>query len=129
MTGKMALEKRFVDRHRFYSDAFRSCFIEADNAIDHQERIPVRQNLDDFVAVESTSAFWYNARNSQRFAARLFLRNCSGQLSVRGVTRLHRDQMAANSATDQREIAYNIQDFVTDEFIRKPERLDRKSVV
>ena len=69
----MSLKKRFVDCDRFHADAFCSAFIEADDPIDHQKRITMRQNLHDLFAVEPAVAFRYHARERKRVATRLLL--------------------------------------------------------
>src|SRR5207248_8082267 len=61
----MSLEKRFVDRDRFHSDAFRSAFIETDDPVDHQKRITMRKDLHDLVAVESAIAFRHHSRSEE----------------------------------------------------------------
>src|SRR5207245_9982958 len=73
MTGKMSLAKWFVNRDRPHADAFRSAFIAADDPIDHQKRITMRQNLHDLFAVEPAVAFRYHARQRKRVATRLLL--------------------------------------------------------
>src|SRR5579864_5903243 len=110
MTRKMPLEKRLVNRDRLHSDAFRSALVETNDSIDHQKWITMRQDLHDLVAVETSVAFWHNPRNGQCLAARLFFGDCTRELRVRGVARFDCDQMSADSAADQREIANNVQD-------------------
>src|SRR5437763_12710468 len=112
MTRKMSLEKRFVDRNRLHPDAFRSAFIKTNDAIHHQERVTMRQDLNDFVAVEATTTFWNNPRNRQGFATRPFFCNCPRELGICGVAGFYCDEVTANPATDQREVADDIENFM-----------------
>src|SRR5437867_6947302 len=117
MTGKMSLKKRLIDRDRFHANAFGSTFIEADDPIDHQKWIPMRQNLHDLISVQSAVALWNNARHGERFSPRLFLRDHPRQFRVGRMPRFDRDQVATNSATDQRKVAHNVENLVPDEFV------------
>src|SRR5438093_2704467 len=123
MTWKMSLEKRLVDRDRFDADTFRSAFVEADDAVDHQKGITMRQNPHDLFAVESAVTLRHDSWNGERFAPRLFFGDNPGQFRIRRVAGFYRDEMAANSTTDQREIADDVENFVSDEFIGKTQWL------
>src|SRR5438270_12588330 len=123
MSRKMSLKKRLIDRDRFHAHAFRYAFVEAENPIDHQKRITMRQNLHDLIGLEPAVAFRDNARNGQRVTARLFLRNRVSEFSVRCVPRFYGNEMTANAATDEREVADDVENFVPDEFVRETQRL------
>src|SRR5438477_12028640 len=101
MTGKMSLKKRFVDCYRLHADALRSAFIEADDPIDHQKRITMRQNLHDLFAVEPAVAFRYHARQGKRVATRLLLGDGASYFCIGRVPGFHRNALAANSASDE----------------------------
>src|SRR6266404_911371 len=122
MSGKMSLEKWFVDRHRLHAYAFRSAFIETQDPIDHQKWITMRQNLDDLVRVEAAIAFRNNSRNGERVASRSFLCDRAREVRICGVSRFYRDEMSTNSTTDQREVADNVEDFVPNELVWEPQR-------
>src|SRR6516162_3000265 len=81
------------------------------------------QNLHDLVAVESAVPFRHNSPNGKRFTPRLFFGDCAREFSVCGVAWFHGDEMAANATTDQREVADNVEDLVSDEFILKTQWL------
>jgi len=61
MAGEMSLKERLVNRHGFDADTFGFRF-EADNAIDHEKRETMRQNLHYLVRIEPTIAARDNAR-------------------------------------------------------------------
>src|SRR4029077_12456442 len=123
MTRKMSLEKRLVDRHRFHADALRSAFVETYNSVDHQKRIPMRQNLHDLVGVEPAVAFGNDSRNRQRFTSRSFFGDCARQFRIRRVSRFYRDEMTTDPATEEREVADDVENFVPDKLVRKTQRL------
>src|SRR5216110_2170880 len=83
----------------------------------------MRQDLHDLFAVESAVAFRYDSRARECVAPRLFFRDRPRQFCICSVPGLHRDEMAADAATDQREIADDVENFVPDEFIRKTQWL------
>src|ERR1700730_14902803 len=62
-------------------------------------------------------------RRSHGASARLLACECTRQLRICAVTWSNGDEMAANSATDEGEIADDVQDLVPDEFIGKTHRL------
>src|SRR5205823_14025562 len=95
MARKMPLEKRLVDGYRFDADAFGSAFVEADDPVDHQKGITMRQNPHDLFTVESAVAFRHDPWHRQRVSARLFFRDRAGQFGIRSMPRFHRDEMAA----------------------------------
>src|SRR5262249_26240004 len=119
---EMSLEEWLVDSDGFNPNAF-GFRIETDDPIDHQEREAVRQNLHHLIGVESAVAGWNRTRYSQSASSRLFARDQSSQIRITRVTWFYRDHMPANTSSDQSEIADDIEDFVTDKFIGKPQRL------
>jgi hypothetical protein len=75
----------------------------------------MRQNLHDFVDVESAFAggkrFWFENRPE----ARKLFGERANELGIRTVAGLDRDDMAANPLPEEREVADDIEDFVPDE--------------
>ena len=82
----------------------------------------MRQNLHDLLRVKPALAPWQSARHGERLSSRLFPGQRPGHFCIRRVTRFHRDDMTANARADQREIPDDVEDFVPDEFVSKPQR-------
>ena len=83
----------------------------------------MRQNLHHLVRIKSPFAGRERARNRDRIASRLLARHRPGELRIRAMTGLDRDDMTANAMTDEREVTNDIEDFVPNEFIRETKRL------
>src|SRR5262249_62141210 len=105
----MSLKKGFVDRDRFHADTFGFGF-EADNAIDHEKWETMRQNLHHLIGIESSVTGRHCAWRCHGASARLLSRDCASQLCIYGVTWLHSHDMAANTPSDQSEVADHIED-------------------
>src|SRR5438105_11263677 len=100
MPGEMAGEKRFVNTDRFHADAFGFAF-EAEDTVDHEERIAVRQNCHDLVDIETAFARWESLRLKHRRRARKFPGQRAHQLGVRAMAGLNRDDVTANSLPEE----------------------------
>src|SRR5437773_1468554 len=116
MTGEMPLKKRLVNRDGFYGRNFVFAF-EADDPVNHQKRVAVRKDLHHFASVQTGIAYWDRARCAHRASPRLLASERASQFRIRSMSGLHRHHVTADTPTDQREIADNIEDFVPDEFV------------
>ena len=58
-----------------------------------------------------------------RASLRLLAGDCPGQIRIRSVAGLYRDDMTSDAAPDQREIADDVENFVPDEFVGKTQWL------
>src|SRR5207248_7741937 len=95
---------------------------EAKNAVDHQERITMRQKRHDAVDVEAAFARRESLRLEDWRGARKFPRERADQLGVRAMAWFYRDDVAANARPEKRQVADDIDDFVPDEFVGEPQR-------
>src|SRR5216684_3098021 len=96
MTWEMPLKKWFVNRDGLYEGNFVFAF-KANNPIDHQKRVAMRQDLHDLVSVEPAIAGRHRPGYSHRASSSLFAYECSNQLRIRGVAGFYRYHMAANA--------------------------------
>ena len=122
VVGEVALEEGFVDGDRFDAGAL-GVALEGDDAVDHEERIPVGEDLHDLRGGEDALADREPGRRDHGHHFGVFLGNGHGELGVGSVAGAHGDDMAEQRASDQGEVADDIEDLVTDEFVRKTERL------
>ena len=121
MTGEMSLKERLVNGDRFDTDTFGFSF-EADNPIHHEKRKPVRQNLHHLIGVKASVAAGNRPRRRHGASARLLPSDRSSQIRIGGVTGFNCDNMTADAASDQREVADHVENFVAHEFVREPQR-------
>src|SRR5206468_11145863 len=119
VTREMSLKKRLVNRDRFDADTFGFSF-EADNAIHHKKWETMRQNLHHFVDIKAPVAAWNRSRHCHGTSSLLLAGDGSSQIRIRGMTRLNCHHMSANSPPNQREVADDVENFVTHEFVREP---------
>src|SRR5260370_11497169 len=116
MTWEMSLEKRLVNRDRFYGRNFVFAF-EADDPVNHQEWGTMRQYLHHFVRVQPAIAYRDRARRTHCASSRLLPSERASKLRIRRVAGLHRQDVTANPPADQRKVADYVEDFVANEFI------------
>src|SRR4030095_10188055 len=116
VTGKMPLKKRLVNRDGFYGRNFIFA-LEADDPVNHQKRVAVRKDLHHFASVQTGIAYWDRARCAHRSSPRLLASKRASQFRIRSMSGLHRHHVTADTPTDEREIADNIEDFVPYEFV------------
>src|SRR4029453_16701806 len=121
MPWEMALEKRLVDCDRFDSNTFRFG-VETDDAIDHEKRKTVRQNLHHLVRIESAVAGRHCSRRSHGASARLLAGDCASELRIYGMARLDCHDVAANTSSNEREVAYDVENLVPHELVGKAQR-------
>src|SRR5215208_4450354 len=114
----MSLKKRLVNRDGFYGRNFIFSF-KANDPVNHQKRVAVRKDLHHFAGVQTGVAYWDCARCAHRASPGLLASERSSQFRIRSMSGLHRHDVTANTPTDQREIADNIEDFVPYEFVWK----------
>src|SRR5947207_14646294 len=121
MTGEMSLEKRLVDRDRFYPGHLGFTF-EPNDPVDHQKWKPMGQNLHDLIGIERAIAERTRLWSRERLALRAFAGKRARQFGIGAVTRLYRNDMSPDSLTDQSKVADDIENLVTNEFVLEPQR-------
>ena len=77
----------------------------------------MRKDLHHFGSVQTGIAHWDRARCAQRASPRLLTSERASQFRIRSMSGFHRHHVTADTPTDQREIANNIEDFVPHEFV------------
>ena len=117
----MSLKERLINRHGFDADTFGFRF-EADDAIDHEKRETMRQNLHHFIGIEPTIAARDCSRRGHSASSRLLAGDGAGEARIAGVTGPYCHHVAANASSDQSEVADDIENFVADEFVGEPQR-------
>ena len=120
MIGKVALEERLVDRDRLHSGAF-GITLEGHDAVDHEERIPVGENLHDLRGGKDALADWQRGRRDHRHHVGVLFGDGYGQFGVRSVTGPHGNDMTEQGTSGQGEISDDIEDLVADKFVREAE--------
>ena len=121
MTGEMPLKKRLIDRDGLYARNF-IIGLEADDPINHQKGIAMRQDLHYLVSVETATAGGDRAWRRHRASSGLLAGESASQLRIRRVAGFHRHHMTANRPADQRQIADNVQNFVPHKFVGEAQR-------
>src|SRR4030095_4939386 len=116
MTGEMPLKKRLVNRDGFYGRNFFFA-LQGDEPVNHQERVAVRKDLHHFASIQTGIAYWDRTRCAHRASPRLLASERARQFRIRSMSGLHRHHVTADTPTDEREIADNIEDFVPYEFV------------
>jgi hypothetical protein len=117
MAGEMALEKGFVDGDAFQSDSF--IFpLEPEHAIDHEEGVTVGKNAHDLIDIERTFAngnIFDRHELGKVFPKRVV--DGAGEFDVEAVAWFGGDDVGLEVTGKEGEIANNIEDFVTNEFV------------
>src|SRR5438128_10155212 len=81
MTGEMPLKKWFVNRDGLYACNFVFAF-KANNPVNHQKRVAMRQDFHDLVRVEPAIAGGHRPRYSDRASSRVLACKCANQLHI-----------------------------------------------
>jgi len=116
MTGEVAWKVPFVHGDGFHADAFGFAF-DGDDTIDHEEGIAVGEKFHDIIDVEDIAAFWGDTWGEEGEGFGELFRDESGEVGVGAVAWFDGDDMTADGATEEGEIADDIENFVANEFV------------
>src|SRR5688572_35328 len=132
MPGKMAREERLVDRHVLDPDD--AVLLQAQDAVDQEERVPVGHDLLDRLDVELDRPHVAVPRHAVRDAAEqgagLLVRGQAlHEADVGRVPRLDRQEVSARGAAEKEEVAQEVEDLVAYELVVEAERLPVQDAV
>ncbi len=105
-----------------FTPTTRGVFLEAfDDAVDHEERIAVRQELRMTSLISRAAGVGATGRGepSARYSAWRLPRGARAEFRIGPVAWLDRDPMAAQPTADEGEVPDDVEDLVAHEFIRE----------
>src|SRR5215471_14613638 len=79
----------------------------------------MRKNFHHLIHIESALTRRKNARHSQSRDTRMFTSKRPREIGICRMTGLHCDNMPAQARTEQREIAYDVQNLMANKFVRE----------
>lgn len=117
MAGEMALKIRLVDGDGFDPDGA-DIDDKFDNSIHHEEWITVREGPHDLIDVEHT-ALGREGRRRHGLELGLAFDEDGGEFGIGSMAGFDRDDVAAESAPGEGKVADEIENFVTNKFVRE----------